>query len=102
MTYQDHPIAAGMPAMSKAEYLELKASIEKNGLRDEVVLLDKKVLDGRHRYRACLETGVEPRFRDWNEETDGSPWLFVWDKNAERRHLEKGVKACLWLTFEAG
>ena len=34
---------------------ELRDDIKKNGLRDPLLLLDGKLLDGRNRYRACRQ-----------------------------------------------
>ncbi|WP_374356448.1 hypothetical protein [Thermomonas sp.] len=49
-----------------------------------IVLLDGKILDGRHRYRGCLDVGVEPRFTDF---TGDDPVAYVTSENAARRHL---------------
>jgi transcriptional regulator with XRE-family HTH domain len=49
--------------------------------------------DGRNRYRACQELGIDPRFRDWSGE--GSPVDFVLSENLHRRHLTPGQKACV-------
>lgn len=54
------------------------------------MLLEGKILDGRHRYRACLETGVAPAFREY----DGSdPVAYVTAENAARRHLTESQLA---------
>ena len=80
-----HEIANIFPMMTGDEYRQLVASIDKNGLRDPVELYDGKILDGRNRYTACLELGIEPEYKQWGGD---DPWEYVWDKNAERRHLD--------------
>ena len=54
------------------------------------VLHEGKVLDGRHRYRACLDTGIECRFRDFEGD---DPHVFVHSENLHRRHLGEGQRA---------
>lgn len=60
--YQAHPISLLFPAMSGEEYEFLLDDIRNQGLKHPITLLDGKILDGWHRYRACREAGVEPRF----------------------------------------
>lgn len=85
-----HPLADVLPLIEDDEFNELVASIKANGQRDPIITLDGMILDGRNRYRACLEAGVEPHL----EPFDGSdPVAFVWDKNVHRRHLTVGQKA---------
>ena len=40
-------------------YEELKGDISKNGLLVPIILRNGKLLDGRHRYKACKELGIE-------------------------------------------
>src|SRR5262249_34703483 len=53
--------------------------------RETIKLLDGKILDGRNRYRVCLELGIEPRTEDLPPATD--PLDYVLDVNLHRRHL---------------
>jgi len=73
---------------------ELATRIKANGLREPIVLLDGKVLDGRRRERACLKAGLEPRYREFGSEpSDGDdPLEFVIDLNLARRHLGDGER----------
>ena len=50
--------------------------------------------------RSLRTRGIEPQFVEWAGA--GSPWLFVWDENAVRRHLEEGTKAAIKLLFLRG
>jgi ParB-like nuclease domain len=81
-----HPFADLVPSMRDSEYEDLKADIKANGLLMPIVLFEGKVLDGRHRLRACRAVDVEPRF------TEGTDWIgdpagFVLSANLHRRHL---------------
>ncbi|MEM3265691.1 MAG: ParB/RepB/Spo0J family partition protein [Thermoplasmata archaeon] len=87
-----HDLCNILPEMTKEEFNELKEDIEKNGLLNPIVLFENKVLDGRHRYRACLELGIEPRFIKF--EGDRLDALsFVISENIKRRHLTASQKA---------
>lgn len=44
-------------------------------------------------YRACLQVGVEPRFREWDGR--GSLTAFVISLNVHRRHMDKSQLACV-------
>ena len=75
--------------MAEKEFACFKADIAENGLREEIVLYDGMILDGRHRYRACSETGTMPRFREHH----GDPLAFVLSANLQRRHLDESQRA---------
>jgi hypothetical protein len=93
-----HPLAKLLPAMSAEEFQTLKADIAVHGQREPITLLDGKVLDGRHRERACRELGIQPRTREWDRK--GSPIDFVVSANLLRRHLSKGQLAAAAVMIE--
>lgn len=87
MKLQFHPAAAIFPLITGEEFEKLVKDIGKIGLINEIWLHpDGSILDGRNRYRACLEAGVEPRFKMWDGE--GFAADFVWSLNDQRRHLD--------------
>lgn len=95
-----HPFAEIFPQTSESDFLKLKESINENGQRDPIVLLGGKILDGRHRYKACSELGIAPQFRNFDPERDGSPIKYVSDTNLTRRHLTVGQKSAIAAQIE--
>lgn len=87
-----HPIANIFPLFEGSEFSELVADIKVNGLIDSIITFEHKILDGRNRYRACVEAGVTPKFDVY----DGSdPLGYVISKNLHRRHLTVGQRAMI-------
>lgn len=84
-----HPAADIWPLMTGDRFEELKVDIAARGLRVPVVLCDGMVLDGRNRYRACLELGIDPEWRVY----DGNPYEESLTLNAQRRDLLEMVRA---------
>ena len=81
-----HEIANIFPLMDGPEFTALVEDIRTNGLLDPIITHDGKIIDGRNRYRACVEAGVAPRFEVWRQTTQ--PMLdWVVSKNLHRRHL---------------
>lgn len=82
--YEPHELSLAFPDMAPDQYRRLADDIKAHGLHHPIVLFDGAILDGRHRYRACVEVGVEPRFTTF----DGTdPVAYVTSENAARRHL---------------
>ena len=89
MTMEFHPLCLALPDMAEEAFRALVEDIRANGLRHEIVLLEGSILDGRHRYRACLECGIEPRFMTFDGD---DPLAFVISENVTRRHLSESQR----------
>jgi ParB-like chromosome segregation protein Spo0J len=95
--YQSHPFADAFPMMTDQEHAELVADIKANGLEELIRLYDGKILDGRNRYRAVLELGLN--LADYIVEndclicTDKEALAYVISKNLVRRHLTTSQRA---------
>jgi len=87
-----HLAANIFPQMDRADFEALKADIVANGLREKVVICEDQILDGRHRYRACPEAGIEPGFVHWEGD---DPVSFVLSMNLHRRHLTPSQRAMI-------
>jgi ParB-like chromosome segregation protein Spo0J len=100
-----HPLADLFPVMNDESYKTLVADIKERGLRHPIILAPdesdegkQKILDGRNRYRACLEAGVLPHFDDLR---NGSAIDYVVSVNLIRRHLSTSQRAALAAKIEA-
>ncbi|MEM2081602.1 MAG: ParB N-terminal domain-containing protein [Candidatus Bathyarchaeia archaeon] len=79
-----------LPKMSDEEFAELKASIQTEGQHYPIVVNeDLEILDGHHRFRACIELGIEPDFEVRKFEDKLLERKFVIEANLRRRHLTK-------------
>ena len=87
--YEIHPLAKRMPEMEDTEFNLLKESIQRDGLLQPIVLYEGKILDGRHRYRACQELQIVAQFVKYRGRT---PATFVFGNNVPRRHLSVSEK----------
>jgi len=79
-----------LPPLPPAEYEALKESIRVNGLLNPIVVNPKGViLDGVHRYRACMELGIEPKYviKKFNDPLEEK--RFIIESNLMRRQLTK-------------
>jgi len=77
-----------LPKMSEEEFAELKASIQAEGQHYAIIVNeDLEVLDGHHRYRACVKLGIEPDFEVRKFDDKLIEKKFVIEANLRRRHL---------------
>jgi hypothetical protein len=91
MTLEQHPLSAAFPAMSEDDFQALVDDIEVNGQREPIIIFDGMVLDGWHRYQACLRTATPPT--KFNFKSDEDPVAFVKSQNLHRRHLTASQRA---------
>jgi hypothetical protein len=104
-----HPLANLFPLLSDKELEELAGDIERNGLKETIVLFEGQILDGRNRYLAARTQGLGTEERiDWypfvHFETfprrDGytlaqAAAAFVITKNIMRRNLDEHQRAMI-------
>lgn len=93
LTY--HEAANLFPLLEGDEFDALVSDIKQNGLLEPICLYEGKILDGRNRYRACIELGIEPKYTNYRGTL--SPLEYVISKNLHRRHLTSSQRAVLAL-----
>jgi ParB-like chromosome segregation protein Spo0J len=85
-----HDLANIFPTLADDEAKALARDISEHGLREPITLFEGKILDGRNRYIACLDAGVEPRFTHYRGD---NPAAYVVSLNLKRRHLDESQRA---------
>lgn len=101
--YEVHPAADAYPMIDGEEFAKLVDSVKRNGLREPIILNhDRTVLiDGRNRYRACEQAGVDPVFETLGAHYDELMILnLIVDRNERRRDMNAGQKAFVALALE--
>jgi ParB-like chromosome segregation protein Spo0J len=98
-TFEFHEAADLFPLMGDAELKELADNIKKDGLLEAIMWdLDRKILDGRNRLKACHMAGVVPRIHNY---AGNDPVGFVISKNIHRRNLNAAQKTDLLIKLIA-
>ena len=94
-TYLFHEISSYLPLLEGEEFDALVEDIKQFGQIEPAVLFEGKIIDGRNRYRACKQLGIELIVREWNpsEFTGMTPLQFVISENIMRRHLNTAQKS---------
>ena len=92
------------PELSPFEFQEMVESVGERGLQKSITLWRGQIIDGRHRYEACLRAGVEPRFQELPD--DANPLEHVMDENVARRNMSESQRAIaahrLWEVSSGG
>lgn len=86
-----HTAANIMPMMDELTYQGLLTDMGTHGQLSPIWLYEGLIVDGRNRYRACLELGIKPWFQEWGGQV--SLVDFVISLNVIRRHLTTTQKA---------
>lgn len=85
-----HPLADTFPLLDGDEFQSLADDIREHGLREGIWLYESQILDGRNRYRACIEAGEDAYYRTYDGD---DPLAFVVSLNLKRRHLNESQRA---------
>lgn len=85
-----HALSLSFPRMSKRAYKALLQDIRLNGQKVKIVTYKGKILDGRHRYEACLELEIEPEMVPLADGED--PRRYVISINASKRDLSQSQR----------
>ena len=89
------------PEISAEDSKGLRESIAKgfDATLGKITLYEGKVLDGWNRYKACIDTGIEPVFTNFYG-NDMEAFNFSVNANLDRRHLTSSQKAAMAVNAE--
>ncbi|HEX2541234.1 MAG TPA: ParB N-terminal domain-containing protein [Caldimonas sp.] len=100
-----HPVCKLFPTLNErnSTYQDLLASVKAKGQLHPIVCNKSgDVLDGRHRLRACLELGIEPRFIELEALGLGvSEADYAFAANFDRRDLTPDQRVQILAAYEA-
>src|SRR5262245_29218327 len=95
--YEFHEAAAIFPPLEGDAFKQLKKDIKAcGGLLQPIKLYQGKIVDGRNRYQACKELGIEPETEELDDPQgeEGIDLLaYVVSANLHRRHLDETQRA---------
>jgi N6-adenosine-specific RNA methylase IME4 len=92
LEWEMHELCKLFPPMPDDQFNALVDDIRANGLRHPIIIHENKILDGRHRYRACKAIGRQPVSVIYDGE---DPLGFVISHNLNRRHLDESQRAMI-------
>jgi len=91
-----HPIASLFPDMSPSEFDELVDSVGWLGVQEPILTYQGKILDGRHRAKACEKLKMDCPKKEYTGPDDVASLLrVVAGFNLNRRHLSASQRAVI-------
>jgi hypothetical protein len=99
-TMEFHEVANIFPLMDGEQFRDLCTDIATNGLIEPIWIWQDKIIDGRNRYRACVQIGIPADCREYKGTEEGL-LNFVLSLNLERRHLTASQRAAVGVDVEA-
>jgi hypothetical protein len=82
--YKQHPYGRTWQRFDLDLFKELVGNVERRGLDQEILLYRGMILEGWHRYLACLATGTQPKFIEFQgTDLEAAEWVHA---SGIRRH----------------
>lgn len=97
--YTQHPLSSAFPGMTPQDFHALVEDIGEHGVREPITIHDGMILDGWHRFQACLVWGIACPERPLGDTED--PLAYVYGLNLFRRHLTASQRALAVVACEA-
>jgi len=89
-----------IPSLTDEEYTNLKESVKKEGCRDPLVIWNRTLIDGHHRYKICKKYNI--KFKTIEKEFDSNEDAKIWmiKNQLARRNLTPFQRSKLALEEE--
>jgi ribosomal protein L24 len=84
--YEFHPLSKSLPLMWGSDFDDFVNDIKQNGQIVPISVFEGQILDGRNRYRACKQLGIEGKFE---KVTPKNAKAYVTSINVHRRQLTR-------------
>jgi len=96
-----HELANLLPMIDQGNYGNLKADIAKQGILEQIVLFEGRILDGRNRYKAAKELSYKFATKDFKEFSGSyaEAEAFVFATNFLRRQMTNAQKQAVIRTM---
>jgi ParB-like chromosome segregation protein Spo0J len=95
--YKRSDASSMFPTMGDAEFEALTKDIQVNGLREPIVVNGDEIVDGWHRYRACLALGISPLTKQIDAHADAVALSI--SLNLQRRQLSTAQRTLIAAKF---
>lgn len=89
-----HDYANLFPMLDANAQDALRADIKAHGVREPIIIFAGRILDGRNRYMAARDLGLDFPVADF-EGTDAEALAFVLSTNLHRRHLTESQRSAV-------
>ena len=89
-----HDYANLFPMLDATGQDALRADIQQHGVREPVIFFDGRILDGRNRYMAARDLGLDFPVADFDG-TDAEALAYVLSTNLHRRHLTESQRSAV-------
>lgn len=89
-----HDYANLFPMLDAAGQDALRADVREHGVREPVILFSGRILDGRNRYMAARDLGLEFPVADFDG-TEADALSYVLSTNLHRRHLTESQRSAV-------
>jgi N6-adenosine-specific RNA methylase IME4 len=85
-----HPLVEIFPPMERTAFTAFVRDIQEHGIREPITTYRGQILDGRNRFFAAEQLGIECPTREY---TGDNPLAFVISMNLQRRQLSESQRA---------
>lgn len=99
--YEIDDYAKKTPEYSQKKFEALKSGIYSVGQLHPILLRNNKIVDGRHRYKACQELGIEPKVKELGDISDTEVLKYVKALTVSKNKTDTQLAIEAYFLYEA-